>query len=257
MFETITKKLTDESFIAQASATKAGHGAGTPIIGWEHLENQAIAGHNNVRIRDISVADCKTRCNDEEKFECRSIDYNKPAKVCDLSSEKKGDSGVRMVFSDKYDHYIPQRDERAANAKLSTKALMGMTDADMACYKARYSDVGDEDAREHFEKTGHEQGRLATCAPSLTDLEEQTYLDRYPDLQHSFGRNGTYAKAKAHDHMLDYGFKQKRSASPDYGIPIFCADKETTTCKCPGTVWLGLKNRLDTGERITTWEEFR
>lgn len=57
--------------------------------------------------------------------------------------------------------------------------------------------------------------------------------------------------------MLDFGFKEKRSATPDYGIPIFCADKETTTCKCPGTVWLGHKNKLDTGERISTWEDFR
>lgn len=57
--------------------------------------------------------------------------------------------------------------------------------------------------------------------------------------------------------MLDHGFKEKRSAKPDYGIPLFCADKETTTCKCPGTVWLGLKNRLDNGKRISTWEEFR
>ena len=57
--------------------------------------------------------------------------------------------------------------------------------------------------------------------------------------------------------MLDHGHKEGRFASPDYGIPLFCADKETTTCKCPGTVWLGLKNRLDNGQRIKTWEEFR
>ena len=257
MFDTINKKLTDDNFIAQASAMTVTRGATNPIISWEHLENQAVSGHNNRRFKDISVADCKERCSDEEKFECHSIDYNKKASVCDLSTEKKGDPGVKMVYKDKYDHYIAKRDERAADAKLSTKALMGMTEADMACYKARYTDVGDVDAREHFEKVGHDEGRLATCAPSLTDIEEQTYLNRYPDLQHAFGRNGTYAKTRAHGHMLDYGFKEKRSATPDYGIPIFCADKETTTCKCPGTVWLGLKNRLDTGERIANWEDFR
>lgn len=87
-----------------------------------------------------------------------------------------------MVYKDKYDHYIAKRDERAADANVSTKALMGMTEADMACYKARYTDVGDMDAREHFEKVGHDEGRLATCAPSLTEIEEQTYLNRYPDL---------------------------------------------------------------------------
>jgi len=154
---------------------------------------------------------------------------------------------VRRYSSPLYDHAEVIRDERLANAKLSTKALSGMTEADMACYKARYADVGDMDARQHQEQVGHAQGRLATCAPDLTPIEEQTYLDRYPDLQHAFGRWGTLAKHKAHDHMLDHGHKEKRSAKPDYGIPLFCADKETTTCKCPGTVWLGLKNRIDNG----------
>jgi len=162
-----------------------------------------------------------------------------------------------MVYKKRYDHYLAKRDERASDATSSTKALMGMTEADMECYTKRYSDVGSMDAREHYEKIGHDQGRLATCAPDLTDIEEQTYLDRYPDLQHAFGRNGTFARQKAHDHMLDFGFKEKRSATPDYGIPVFCADKATTTCKCPGTVWLGAKQRPDTGARITTWEEFR
>lgn len=76
-------------------------------------------------------------------------------------------------------------------------------------------------------------------------------------MQHAFGRWGEVARLRAHDHMLDFGFKEGRNAIPDYGTPLFCADKETTTCKCPGTVWLGSKNRLDTGARITTWDEFR
>lgn len=214
----------------------------------------------------------KKACNDENEFLCKSFDYIKDSGTCKLSDVTEGDDGVNMVDSKNYEFYsrkacLPNEGgyyEKitpsmcpGANAKFSTKALSGMTEEDMACYKARYSDVGDGDARAHFESVGHAQGRLATCAPDLSEIEEQTYLDRYPDLQHALGRWGALARHKAHDHMLDYGFKEKRSAAPDYGTPLFCADKATTTCKCPGTVWLGLKNRLDNGARITTWEEFR
>jgi len=109
----------------------------------------------------------------------------------------EGDDGVNMVDSKNYEFYsrkacLPNEGgyyEKitpsmcpGANAKFSTKALSGMTEEDMACYKARYSDVGDGDARAHFESVGHAQGRLATCAPDLSEIEEQTYLDRYPDL---------------------------------------------------------------------------
>jgi len=38
MFDTLNKKLTDQSFIAQASAM-AVRGVNNPIIGWERLEN--------------------------------------------------------------------------------------------------------------------------------------------------------------------------------------------------------------------------
>ena len=46
-----------------------------------------------------------------------------------------------------------------------------MTEADVACYIARYSDVSG-DARDHFTNIGHLEGRLSTCAPDLTEIEE-------------------------------------------------------------------------------------
>jgi hypothetical protein len=48
----------------------------------------------------------------------------------------------------------------------------------------------------------------------LTSTEEQTYLDRYPDLQHAFGRNGAEARRLAHEHFINFGFKEKRVAAP-------------------------------------------
>ena len=45
-----------------------------------------------------------------------------------------------------------------------------MTDEDVKCYTERYPfDVNNTvDARSHFDTVGKEQGRLSTCARSLT-----------------------------------------------------------------------------------------
>ena len=151
MFDTITKKLSDESFIAQATAATATHGEENAIIGWTFYENEALSGWNTRRLYNLTPDECKEKCAEETSFTCMSIDYTKKGKICDLSIKKFGDPGVVRYKSPLYDHYEPKRDERLANAKLSTRALSGMTDADIACYTARYSDVGSMDARTHFE----------------------------------------------------------------------------------------------------------
>jgi len=48
----------------------------------------------------------------------------------------------------------------------------------------------------------------------LTPIEEQIYLNRYPDLQHAFGRSGTESRRLAHEHFINFGYKEKRNASP-------------------------------------------
>lgn len=151
MFDTITKKLSDENFIAQATSATAEHGEENAIIGWKFYENEAISGWNKRRIPNKTFDECKKLCEEETSFECQSIDYTKSNSLCDLSTKKFGDPGVRRYSSPLYDHAEVIRDERLANAKLTTKALGGMTEADMKCYTDRYSDVGDKDARQHFE----------------------------------------------------------------------------------------------------------
>lgn len=71
--------------------------------------------------------------------------------MCDLSVKKFGDPDVKRYSSPLYDHAEPIFDERRADALISTKALMGMTEADMKCYTDRYTDVGTMNARDHYE----------------------------------------------------------------------------------------------------------
>jgi len=90
-----------------------------------------------------------------------------------------------------------------------------MSEADTVCYSKNYSDVGGADnARNHYTTVGHEQGRQPNCGRSLTPIEEQQYLNRYPDIQHAFGTGGAGPRRLAHEHFINFGFKEKRSASP-------------------------------------------
>ena len=57
-----------------------------------------------------------------------------------------------------------------------------MTDADAACYAARYADLNGTDAREHYKKVGAQQGRNAFCVANLTNIQAKRYLTRYPEL---------------------------------------------------------------------------
>ena len=46
-----------------------------------------------------------------------------------------------------------------------------MSEADAKCYKDRYSDLHGVSPKDHYIETGKEEGRLSTCAPSLTDYQ--------------------------------------------------------------------------------------
>lgn len=151
-----------------------------------------------------------------------------------------------------------------AQDTVSSASPDGMSEADTLCYNTNYSDIGGPDnSRNHYTTIGHEQGRQPNCGRSLTSTEEQTYLDRYPDLQHAFGRSGTEARRLAHEHFINFGFKEKRNASPWPGYnaePQFCIDGDATneqdSCKCDGTIWFG-RRQDETDTRITTWDKFR
>jgi hypothetical protein len=85
-----------------------------------------------------------------------------------------------------------------------------MSDDDAKCYADRYpSDVNNTvDPRAHFDNIGKVEGRLSTCARSLTSYESQRYLDKNPSLQRKFGRGGAGGPALqlANQHFMEVGF---------------------------------------------------
>lgn len=114
MFDTINKKLEDESFIASATQV-------------------------------TTVKKNKKNKGDKD----------------DKDDEDKDDD------NDKDDKDTDEKNHK----KWSTNSEAGMNDADVACYQARYSDLGQTDPREHFMTVGIKQGRVGTCAPELTEME--------------------------------------------------------------------------------------
>jgi len=57
-----------------------------------------------------------------------------------------------------------------------------MSDADVKCYEAKFSDLEGKNGREHFLEYGQDEGRWAHCAQNLTSYMSQRYLDTNPDL---------------------------------------------------------------------------
>jgi hypothetical protein len=150
--------------------------------------------------------------------------------------------------------------------KLSSKAPDGMTEADEKCYEARYGDLNGLPGRRHFQDVGSAEGRLRTCASNLTEYQTQKYLDQYPDLQHAFGRKGRAPNALARDHWTDYGFNEKRDVSrADWDSLFRCGDVsihdpwDTTesSCKCHGTMHMGLLRAPDSKKELVTLDEMR
>jgi len=64
----------------------------------------------------------------------------------------------------------------AAQNAISSTSEAGMSDADVECYKKRYSDLNGKPAREHYKEIGEEEGRLNTCAIRLTEIMAARYL---------------------------------------------------------------------------------
>lgn len=138
-----------------------------------------------------------------------------------------------------------------------------MSDDDAKCYAERYpTDVNiTVDPRQHFDNIGKAQGRLSTCARTLTSYESQKYLDRNPPLQRKFGRGGpgNPALQLANEHYMEIGFKDPSFVSKrdEYDEPWFCGASEYSNCQCSGTMYMGPKNRPDNNEPIKTFDEMR
>lgn len=93
----------------------------------------------------------------------------------------------------------------AVSGDSGDRGVIDMTASDEACYASRYSDIGNKSPKEHFKLVGNEQGRLPTCARSLTKYEAEEYLHLFPELQQKFGV-GPSAIKQAKKHYADTGY---------------------------------------------------
>lgn len=134
-----------------------------------------------------------------------------------------------------------------------------MSDADVKCYEARFSDLDGTGAREHYLEYGSEEGRLKTCAANLTTYMSQRYLNLNPDLQHAFGRGSKNAKEMAREQYVDYGYKQKNRSIevPTWDQISLCGDTPRSSCKCPGTIHYGFLESPDNNATIKNFDEMR
>ena len=138
-----------------------------------------------------------------------------------------------------------------------------MSDDDAKCYADRYpTDVNNTiEPRSHFDNIGKVEGRMSTCARSLTSYESQRYLDKNPSLQRKFGRGGAGGPALqlANQHYMEVGFSDPTFivGRDEYTEPWFCGATEYSNCQCSGTMYMGPKSRPDTGEAIKSFDEMR
>lgn len=134
-----------------------------------------------------------------------------------------------------------------------------MTESDAACYATRYSDLKDKPAKEHFRLVGDAQGRLETCARTLSEYEALTYLHTFPELQQKFG-DGASAIKQARKHYTTTGHKQSHFSDKmkDTTKSAWkCGEGAKQSCKCHGTLWYGPSIALDDKKPIDTWDKMR
>ena len=74
---------------------------------YQHIKDAAISGHNEEQLTNASVNDCKNACS--SKSWCKSFDYYKGDRKCDLSRANYRDVGLKSDYSgNPYDHYSKQ-----------------------------------------------------------------------------------------------------------------------------------------------------
>jgi hypothetical protein len=69
--------------------------------------NAAISGYNRKHLSNVSPADCARLCISETSFFCKSFDYYKNLRQCDLSDKTAGEvGGLKTNYGgNPYNHY--------------------------------------------------------------------------------------------------------------------------------------------------------
>ena len=145
-------------------------------INQQESEHQKMFDSINDKLNDHSFIEQAAKITIDEKME------NKAAASVQTKTELKSNATAQTTKKDD---------------KVSSKSEAGMSEADVACYTSKYSDVKG-DAREHYLTTGAAQGRSKNCAKNLTDFETMRFINNHPEVQHEFGLSGatTYQLAK-------------------------------------------------------------
>lgn len=107
---------------------------------------------------------------------------------------------------------LPESIKEEAKEETSTAPLLG--ENDQRCYSARFSDLKGASSLTHYATVGVAQGRLGTCAKSLTDYEAQTYLETFPELSQKFGRDTKASWDAARKHYEEVGYLNVHYSAP-------------------------------------------
>jgi len=118
----------------------------------------------------------------------------------------------------------------------------------------------------HYNSVGKAQGRLWTCGKNMTMLEAEEFLWKNSSMQH--GAGGSYGSAYyqiAANYFKTYSHKYHLDGERQSGEePWLCQDGTNTglydykaECTCYGTLWVGLGQRPDNGQAITSFNEMR
>jgi hypothetical protein len=105
----------------------------------------------------------------------------KPLKAMSVEEKKKENRTIKVSSAGgAAAKLLPESADDDKKDETSSKPLL--SDNDARCYAARFSDLKGNSGLTHYATVGVPQGRLGTCAKSLTDYEAQTYLELFPEL---------------------------------------------------------------------------
>ncbi|MBT5305614.1 MAG: hypothetical protein HOL31_11105 [Candidatus Scalindua sp.] len=113
------------------AAVSSGNSGGSQISGslgnYTITRNAAISGYNNKHLTNVSPEECARLCEEETSFVCKSFDYYKRERACDLSDKSADEvGGLKTDYGgNPYDHYARQiytnRTEPEKEKKVTTE----------------------------------------------------------------------------------------------------------------------------------------
>lgn len=91
-----------------AKKAKSASAPASHLSGYTVASNAAISGHNTRQLSGVSPEDCARVCDTEGW--CKSFDYYKAARKCDLSDKSAADVPLKRDYAgNPYDHYSKRR----------------------------------------------------------------------------------------------------------------------------------------------------